>query len=607
MDIKPTSFTISQLLGSEREQYVIPSYQRRYSWHLSQIEALWNDIDILENRDTHLLGTIVCLAGLHTADINQLELVDGQQRLTTIIIILFCIHERLKKEEKHDDARDIEKILYASSYKGKVGHKVLLDTLDEKQFDKLVRGENIDQKNNGPLTDAFSTVRKWIEECSLEEIHEWLYKLKNQALIIRLDVSNAKDAFKLFETINNRGLRLSVHDIIKNFILGNAARFGDESLDRARARWGEIINHLDEVSSEDFFRQYMMAVLQRRVSKSLVVESFQKLFMQTVKEAETLPDRGWYCDIHGAENSGDDEDIGEENEGEGVDELVETEEDGAEDIQLEKCTFENFLRKILKYSKAYKEVVLVRTSSPILDRHLRNLKLIRAKPAYGFLMLMRAEKIEDKVFQQVLRLTESFLMRRHVCRERTGENEVVFAKACAIKIDDSLINNLKVLYRTYSADDERFEKDFAETKFNSFIRSRARYSLEQFEIDEQGQYVELLPAGSYSVEIEHVIPQTIKSKKSKEQNGDWPKYLGKNALSDHPRYVNRIGNLTLFAGELNIVASNNPYESKKESYNKSAFKITKTIPKNYNDFRYDEVESRSWKLAKRAVKLWPIP
>src|SRR2546426_2815994 len=98
MKITPTSLTINQLFGSSNEQYVVPTYQRRYSWRARQIWELMEDIVLLENSDTHLLGSIVCLADHHKAGPNQLELVDGQQRLTTVTILLECIRQRLEQE-----------------------------------------------------------------------------------------------------------------------------------------------------------------------------------------------------------------------------------------------------------------------------------------------------------------------------------------------------------------------------------------------------------------------------------------------------------------------------------------------------------------------------
>ena len=98
MIITPTSLTITQLLSSTNEQYVVPPYQRRYSWHEKQLWELVDDLTLLEDADTHLLGSIVCLTGHHMAGINKLELVDGQQRLTTISILLQCILDRLKRD-----------------------------------------------------------------------------------------------------------------------------------------------------------------------------------------------------------------------------------------------------------------------------------------------------------------------------------------------------------------------------------------------------------------------------------------------------------------------------------------------------------------------------
>jgi uncharacterized protein with ParB-like and HNH nuclease domain len=73
MKITPTALSVTQILSSTSEQYVIPAYQRRYSWGYNQLLALWDDIDMLDGNDTHLLGSIVCLAGHHGAGINQLD------------------------------------------------------------------------------------------------------------------------------------------------------------------------------------------------------------------------------------------------------------------------------------------------------------------------------------------------------------------------------------------------------------------------------------------------------------------------------------------------------------------------------------------------------
>ena len=93
MRINPTTLTINQLFNNISEQFFIPAYQRRYAWEWKQTKELFDDINNLKNGDSHLLGNIVCLTDEHTAGINQLEVVDGQQRLTTLSLFLKALRQ----------------------------------------------------------------------------------------------------------------------------------------------------------------------------------------------------------------------------------------------------------------------------------------------------------------------------------------------------------------------------------------------------------------------------------------------------------------------------------------------------------------------------------
>ena len=602
MKITPTSLTVNQLLGSKSEQYVIPPYQRRYSWRRHQVEDLWKDLQGLENGDSHLFGTIVCLAPPHTAGLNQLELVDGQQRLTTISILLHCFLDRLRREGEEGEARDLGGLLKAKAPGEAPAPKIRLDSLDDKQFVRHSTGDISEPAENPRLLQAFRYMRDQLAPLSLTQIETLLYRLKCQAIIIRLDVSEAKDAFKLFETINNRGLGLSATDIIKNFVLGNAARFGEDSLALAREKWAELLSSLDGIAVDTFFRQFMMAHLCRRVTKSEVVNEFQKAFMREVGEAESLPDQRHYAGSD-AENddTGEDETVVEDDvafAGTGDEE----EADGITSVR--RVSFSTFVEKLVRRAGIYRQLVLAKTEIPALDRRLRNLRLIRAQPSYGFLMSLRASGCADGDFKEVLRLTEAFLLRRHTTRERTNDNETVFAQLCGVDPKGAL-EEIRKTYREYYPGDERFRREFAAATFPSRLMDRARYCLEQIELQLQGKYLEVLPAGPDAVHVEHIVPQKIKTKSAKKKFGDWIAYLGDDAAHRHPRFVARIGNLTLFAGELNIGASNNPYSRKKTAYRQSAFKMTKSLPGRYQEFRFDQVEKRSQELADLALKIWP--
>lgn len=592
MKISPTSLSITQLFGTSNEQYVVPAYQRRYSWHERQVWDLIDDIRLLDDRDTHLLGTIVCLADHHAAGLNRLELVDGQQRLTTVSIVLECVRQRLETEGGGEEVAELGRLLSAKPLHGVSLRKVALDSIDASEFGRLVNGDQEMPFQNGELANAFRIVREWIAGQSLQKVGTFLYRLKNQAIIVRLDVGDAKDAFKLFETINNRGLRLSPTDIVKNFLLGNAARFGEDSLKLAREGWARLIRFVDGTDSDAFFRYYLMELLCVRTTAGDVVWQFKSLFMRQVKEAASLPERHLYADQAQSDQEGEAEDA----------------DQTAVGAQLPPSTrirFEVFLSRLVLGARVFGEVALAKTGDARIDRHLHNLQMIRASQTYGFLMHLRLGKCPDKDFRKVLALTESFILRRHVCGERANETEALFARLCGVNPLDPVSETRKE-YAKLCPSDEAFEKEFANADFGGNLLDRARYCLGRIELSKHGDHDELQVLGAQDVHVEHIIPQKIKTKRAKDEYGDWVEYLGPRAEELHGDYVSRIGNLTIFSGTLNIGASNNPFKKKKSAYRESAIELTRELL-SMTRFKFKQVEERSEALASIAVTLWPRP
>jgi len=313
--------------------------------------------------------------------------------------------------------------------------------------------------------------------------------------------------------------------------------------------------------------------------------------MKEVEEAKDLPEREFYVD----EVPDDEEDEKE----------ADADENDAVTVPTQKLTkFDVFVSDLVSAAKIYGEIVFARTRKPQVDRHLRNLRMIKMAQAYAFLMHLRIGGIKDRNFVEILRLTEAFLLRRHICRERANETERLFAKLCEADPENPT-NETVVAYRKECPSDERFRQSFCDFHFNANIIDRARYCLEKIELSGHGNEDELGVLGADAVHIEHIIPQTINTKKAKREFGDWVEYLGENA-SRHGEYVSRIGNLTLFSGRLNIGASNGPFNKKKEAYKQSAIKITRDLV-NLRNFRLPQVENRSEKFADLAVQLWPIP
>lgn len=592
MKITPNSLNVHQLLGTGNEQYVIPAYQRRYSWSDRQIWELIEDIKLTEGNDTHLLGSIVCLTGTHNAGINQLELVDGQQRLTTIAVILGCLAKHFRLLENKESMENAERLIYCKIFSGETHRKIQLDSLDQDDFEALSNGSSMHAVQNSKLQNAFNLVeQEWIANESPESLARFLYSLMYQAIIIRLDVSAAKDAFKLFETINNRGLRLSHTDIIKNFILGNAARFGDSALNAARTAWKNLITYLDGTDTDSFFRHFLIAVLGSRVTRSYVISSFKEYFMTRVKESADLPERHLYSE----EEPREDEEEGD----------IEDTEMQLSDSNGEKLDFDGFLQLLTSSAKCYAQIVKAETNHALVNRSLKHLSMIRAHQAYSFIMYLMIAKCSDKTLVEILRLTESFMLRRHICRERSNETDALFSRLCGLDLSDPVAQTQKA-YQELCPDDESFKKDFAQFKFSSNLIDRARYCLEMIEQKKHGEYQELQVLGTDSVHVEHIIPQKIKTKKAKEEFGDWVEYLGDNSESHHAKYMPRIGNLTLFSGALNIGVSNNPFHKKRKAYKNSSILLTKELAE-LSRFSFSTVEKRSEELANMACEIWPIP
>jgi len=253
---------------------------------------------------------------------------------------------------------------------------------------------------------------------------------------------------------------------------------------------------------------------------------------------------------------------------------------------------------------AFGELVLANTGDGRIDYHLQNLRMIKAAQTYGFLMYLRVSGVDVRQFKAILTLTEGFILRRHICKERANETETLFAKLCATDPKNA-ITETKKGYRAACPTDDRFKDDFLNTDFANNI-DRARYCLEKIELRRHGNHYELRVVGPEAVHVEHIIPQKIKTKKAKEEFGDWVTYLGDNAEEAHLKFVSKIGNLTLFAGTLNIVASNNPFASKKAEYGKSGIEITKELA-IMPAFKIKQVVARSKTLAEIAVELWPRP
>ena len=214
-------------------------------------------------------------------------------------------------------------------------------------------------------------------------------------------------------------------------------------------------------------------------------------------------------------------------------------------------------------------------------------------------------KISDSDKLEILRVLATFMLRRHICSRQTGVLDDIFSDLVNKLDDKNIIQAVKARLLEDLPSDDEFKISFRNADYNRAI-DRAKYIMEQFEYNMHETDGEFTINSGSEVHLEHIIPQTITTKKSKKEFGDWELYLGENGKLLHRENVNKIGNFTLLGQKLNIIASNNPFKDKLVQYKKSSLKITQEIVKNYNDYRFDQVFKRSEFLAEKAIKIWEI-
>jgi len=598
MNITPNKLTIGQLFATTNERFVVPSYQRRYAWGRSQIGALFDDIDMLRDDDGHLFGMIILHTDYHTGGVNKPEVVDGQQRLTTLTILLRAIRDRFSKLKNEDKVQELDKMLSCSDLTGQRTPKLELGDLDNPDLLHLLAGDFAYTFTNSKIIGAYRDFEEWLSEYEPEDLLRFYFKLTNVAVIIRLDVGMAQDAYKLFETINNRGLRLSPTDIIKNFLLGHAAKIGPDVLADTKSLWSEIITNLDGIDSNDFFRQYMESILHARLSLNELVPEIKKYYMKHIEHADILGEFDYYASEPVFEDLDEEDDDIQDQDWleEGLEEYAEDEDDG-------KMSLTEFLAKIRTTSAVYRKIALERFDNVKINRHIGYLNRILSKPTYIFLMHLLQRELPPNTVVQALKVLQTFMLRRHICESRTNQHDAIFATMMSKLDEPDIVSAIKEHLAEHLPSDDDFKLSFPRHKFKGVSIERAKYVLEILEYEKSGNTGELVVASANEVHLEHIIPQKITTQKSKQIFGDWEEYLGEGSSAKHKKYVNQIGNMTLLAEALNIQAYNNPFAKKKGSYRKSNFLITKELSEQ-NDFKFYHVDKRGDELAASAVRIW---
>ena len=598
MNITPNRLTIAQLFATPNEQFLVPSYQRRYAWGHQQFLALFEDVDMLKENDGHLFGMIILHTSYHTGGLNQPELVDGQQRMTTLVILLKAVGDAYRAKGRSDKADEIEKMIMCEGLDEVRKPKIRLGDLDNADIESLLLHNDPTIVSNLNIREAYTNYVTKLLALDVDKLSRFFFKLTNVAVIIRLDVGLAQDAYKLFETINNRGLRLTPTDIIKNFFLGHAAKINEKNvLEKVKDLWSQIILNLDGIDTDDFLRHFMCSQLHRKITMSMLVYEFKRFYLKTIVHAELLGEYEYYQADYDIEND-------EEESSEKVSDI----EDHETETTARKIDIISFLSLLRNLSAVYRSVAFAKFENVKINRRISNLNNILSKPSYIFLMHFLQENIHTvKEKLDVLRFIETLMLRRHICERRTNLNDTIFSRMIPLVGNPGVLGSIKAIVEELEAmpPDNEFVESFPKHEFKGRLVDRAKYVLESVEYYKRGNTEELIMSSAAEVELEHIIPQTISTKKSKDEFGDWQEYLGENSLVKHRKFVNLIGNMTLLGESLNIQAYNNPFAKKKNSYRRSSFLISQELA-DQGDFRFSHVTKRADELVVMALEIWKL-
>ncbi len=273
------SYPVSQLFDIEAGVvYAVPRYQREYTWSKSQWESLFDDVQ--ENDPGYFLGSIICInQTTDTLAVQRLEVVDGQQRLTTLSLLFAALYQSLKLREKHlDDDQRVELVNLKRKLVLKRGEdqlRVIPQTQNNNQNDyrAILSDVSVIAPSDAPayagnrkIFRAFRYFQLRIEELvdgendRLAPIMAFLEKV-SQACLVKIEVASHADAYTLFESLNNRGVPLTAIDLIKNKLLARLETTEPSKVDHYFDVWKTLLGYLgdDYGIQERFFRHYYNA------------------------------------------------------------------------------------------------------------------------------------------------------------------------------------------------------------------------------------------------------------------------------------------------------------------------------------------------------------
>lgn len=551
-----TKGNIYSILNGNK-QFLIPVYQRYYSWDIEQCKRLWNDIEDMQkhNKYGHFVGSIVNIAEqAMPTGVQKYMIIDGQQRITTLTLMLIALRDYAIKhpEDTSINYRRIDNMLLKNEYEdGDERYKLLLTENDRDILISLVERKPIPDNTISRLLVNYEYFAEQIEKNKLlpSEIYESIGKL--QIVNITLD-RTIDDAQAIFESLNSTGKELSESDLIRNYILMGLKN--DEQMYVYEHMWRpmELLFEYEKQGSvmDRFFRDYLTMKLTRIPKIDNIYEEFKSYHLN--------------CEFSSIQDL---------------------------------CT------DLLKYSKYYTDMVFVRSSNKEICSLYSDIKDLKMEVVFPFLLKVHNDFkegiISEDDFIEILKMCISYVFRRSICDIPTNSLNKTFATLRnEIKLDD-YINSIKAFF-ILRDDYKQFPDD---DKFVSAFESRDIYNMRSrnYILSHLENYNNKASIIIENYTIEHIMPQNTKL------NDEWKKELGPDWKEIQKKYIHTIGNLTLTA--YNSEMSDRPFMVKMDmqgGFKESALRLNAYLVK-LTEWNEEHINERAKLLSDKAKEIWTYP
>ncbi|GAA7597941.1 DUF262 and DUF1524 domain-containing protein [Helicobacter pylori] len=554
--MKADAMKLLDFIGkSQEKQFVIPIYQRVYSWEKEQCKQLWDDIVKTGGNDQmngHFIGSIVFVQdGIYTTNHNELLIIDGQQRLTTITLLFIALRDYLNDEDEFLEKFSHQKIqnryLINSDEKGDKKFRLILSESDKDTLLSLIdKDRRKPSELSSKIMENFKLFEEWIRKNTnkLETIFKGLDKL----MVVEISLERGKDNPQLiFESMNSTGKDLTQTDLIRNYILMGLEPEKQEIFYKKYWRAMEEDFKQNEKLFDKFVRHYL-TIKTKIPNINKVYEAFKRYQQERGIETEVL------------------------------------------------------LQDLQKYCGYFCQIVFKKEADKDLNKALSFLVDLEMDVIYPLLLELYSDYSDGVLskadFIPIIALIESYICRRVVCGLGANGLNKIFASFTKKINKDQYLESIKAHFLSLETTKGKFPKD-SEFK-NLFI------AIDFYNLKEKKYFFERLenfdtkePVNTKECTIEHIMPQKLTE--------EWERDLGGNFQKIHDKYLHTIGNLTLTG--YNQEYSNNSFQEKRDmekGFKQSPLKLNQGL-RDLESFDEEKIKKRANDLADFALKIWTYP